>query len=46
MIKIYDKLKIKYSGYELNNKLKQKLFSKGFTADQINDFINKNSSLI
>lgn len=46
MEKIFDKLKDKYDGYILKSKLKQKLFSKGFTNEEIADFINKNSSLI
>ena len=41
MIKIYNKLKSKYEGYTLKNKLKQKLYSKGFTIDEINNFIEK-----
>lgn len=41
MEKIYNKLKNKYDGYILKNKLKQKLFSKGFTSEEINEFIEK-----
>lgn len=41
MEKIYQNLKNKYEGYTLYNKLKQKLYSKGFTSDEINDFIEK-----
>lgn len=41
MEKIYNKLKIKYDGYTLQNKLKQKLYSKGFTTEEINNFIQK-----
>lgn len=41
MFKIYNKLKAKYEGYTLHVKLKQKLYSKGFTSDEINDFIEK-----
>ena len=41
MQKIYDKLKTKYEGYTLYNKLKQKLYSKGFTSEEINNFIEK-----
>ena len=41
MFKIYNKLKAKYEGYTLCVKLKQKLYSKGFTSDEINDFIEK-----
>ena len=41
MEKIYNKLKTKYEGYTLHNKLKQKLYSKGFTIEEINNFIEK-----
>ena len=41
MQKIYDKLKTKYEGHTLYNKLKQKLYSKGFTSEEINNFIEK-----
>lgn len=41
MEKIYNKLKTKYDGYTLHNKLKQKLYSKGFTNEEINNFIEK-----
>lgn len=41
MKKIYNKLKIKYEGYTLYNKLKQKLYAKGFTMEEINNFIEK-----
>lgn len=41
MIKIYNKLKSKYDGYTLKNKLKQKLYAKGFTTEEINNFIEK-----
>lgn len=34
--KVYDKLKVKYSGYELENKIKQKLIQKGFSVGEIN----------
>lgn len=37
--KLYSKLKIKYNGVELNNKLKQKLLSKGFEISKINELI-------
>ena len=37
--KLYSKLSIKYSGYELINKIKQKLYSKGFTIDEINNLL-------
>ncbi|MBQ9071621.1 MAG: RecX family transcriptional regulator [Bacilli bacterium] len=39
--KLYTKLKIKYNGYELKNKLKQKLLSKGFDLDIINKLIQE-----
>ena len=41
MEKIYNKLKTKYDGYILKNKLKQKLYQKGFTNEEINNFIEK-----
>ena len=41
MDKIYNKLRTKYEGYTLKNKLKQKLYSKGFTNEEINIFIEK-----
>ena len=41
MEKIYNKLKTKYEGYTLKTKLKQKLYLKGFTSEEINDFIEK-----
>ena len=41
MEKIYNKLKLKYEGYNLKTKLKQKLYLKGFTSEEINDFIEK-----
>lgn len=44
MLKIFNKLKKKYDGYTLYNKLKQKLYAKGFNTEEINDFIQKNSS--
>ena len=34
--KVYDKLKSKYNGYELENKVKQKLMQKGFSVGEIN----------
>lgn len=43
--KIYSKLKKKYSGKELEYKLKSKLYTKGFTGSEIDEYI-KNSSLI
>ena len=39
-IKIYNKLKQKYSGEELNFKIKQKLYQKGFNLEEINEIIN------
>lgn len=39
MDKIYNKLKKKYSGKELEYKLKSKLYSKGFTGSQIDEYI-------
>lgn len=39
--KIYNKLKLKYIGSELNNKIKQKLFAKGFSLDEINIIMQK-----
>ena len=39
--KIYNKLKTKYSGYELNQKIKQKLTIKGFKVDDINKKIEE-----
>lgn len=41
MEKIYTKFKTKYEGYVLKNKLRQKLYSKGFTSEEINNFIEK-----
>lgn len=35
--KLYKKLSIKYSGKELENKIKSKLYQKGFTMDEINN---------
>lgn len=37
--KIKEKLSRKYSGYELYNKIKQKLYSKGFDINKINSFM-------
>ena len=34
--RIYNKLKIKYNGIELENKVKQKLLQKGFNISDIN----------
>lgn len=41
MEKIYQKLSLKYQGDELKLKLKQKLYSKGFTSSEVNEFIDK-----
>ena len=35
--KLYKKLSLKYSGIELQNKIKNKLYQKGFTMDEINN---------
>jgi len=35
--KLYKKLSLKYSGKELENKIKNKLYQKGFTMDEINN---------
>jgi len=35
--KLYKKLSVKYSGRELENKIKSKLYQKGFTIDEINN---------
>ena len=39
--KVYDKLKVKYSGYELENKVKQKLIQKGFGVGDINRLLQE-----
>lgn len=39
--RLYLKLSKKYSGYELSNKIKQKLYSKGFDINKINEIISK-----
>lgn len=39
--KIYSKLKIKYSSFELKNKVKQKLIQKGFFIDDINKLLQQ-----
>lgn len=39
--KIYNKLSRKYDGDELIYKLKNKLYSKGFKMEDINNFIEK-----
>ena len=38
--KIYKKLSLKYSDKELYNKIKTKLYQKGFSIDEINNFLN------
>ena len=43
MEKTYKNLSKKYDGEELYLKLKNKLYSKGFKTEEINNFINKNS---
>jgi len=45
MDKIYNKLKLKYKDDELYYKLKNKLYTKGYTKEEIENYI-KNSSLI
>ena len=37
--KIHNKLKKKFNGVELNNKIKQKMLSKGFELEKINELI-------
>lgn len=39
--RVYNKLSNKYSGSELEIKIKQKLYSKGFSMDDINNMIEK-----
>lgn len=39
--KIYNKLKLKYSTFELENKIKQKLIQKGFCISDINTLLQK-----
>lgn len=46
MDKIFNKLRNKYSSDELIFKLKNKLYTKGYTKEEIENYINKNSSLI
>ena len=41
MDKIYNKLKRKYEGDILHFKLKTKLYAKGYTQEEINEYINK-----
>ena len=38
--KLYNKLKQKYNDYELNIKIKQKLYQKGFKIEEINKILN------
>lgn len=37
--KVYDKLAIKYSGHELEMRFKSKMYAKGFTGEQISNFL-------
>lgn len=46
MDKIFNKLKHKFEGDTLCLKLKNKLYNKGYTKEEIEKYINKNSSLI
>ncbi|MBR3198488.1 MAG: RecX family transcriptional regulator [Bacilli bacterium] len=46
MEKVLNQLKTKYKEEELIYKLKSKLYTKGFSKEEIENFINKNSSLI
>jgi len=39
--KIHKKLSLKYIGKDLENKLKQKLYSKGFNSEEIDNYITK-----
>lgn len=39
--KLYKKLSLKYSGNELNNKIKTKLYQKGFSFDEINNVLKE-----
>ena len=39
--KLYNKLKIKYSGIDLDNRLRQKMVSKGFKIDKINKLVQE-----
>lgn len=39
--KVYNKLKIKYNGFELETKVKQKLLQKGFNIIEINNLLQK-----
>lgn len=41
---LYDKLKRKYSDYELLKKIKEKLYQKGFDINEINDLISKKNN--
>ena len=42
MQKDYEKLSKKYQNNELKFKLKNKLYAKGYTIEEINEFIEKN----
>ena len=44
MDKIYNKLKRKYDSKQLELNLKAKLYSKGYSKEEIENYINKNSS--
>ncbi len=46
MDKVFNKLKNKFEGDTLYLKLKTKLYSKGYTKEEIDEYIKKNSSLI
>lgn len=37
--KFYKKYSLKYTGYELNKKIKSKLYQKGYSMDMINDIV-------
>ena len=39
--KIYNKLSSKYTGSELINRIRQKLYSKGFDIDSINTLLQR-----
>ena len=39
--KLYLRLKVKYEGFELENKLKQKLLSKGFNLEDVNKLLQE-----
>ena len=44
MDKVYNKLIKKNEGYELYAKLKKSLFKKGYSKEEIDDYINEKSS--